>query len=138
MSNRRAVRLEWQGSGMRFSGAGTDPSSPAITIDGDGIEGPSPMLTLLLAAGGCSASDVVLLMEKMQVSLTSLVVEVEGVRREDDPRRYMSIRFRFVASGESITRKKLERAVQLSVGKYCSVVHTLAPDVAVDYELAIA
>jgi len=50
MSNRRAVRLDWLGKGMRFRAVGAEPATPAIEIDGDGDSGPSPMIALLMAA----------------------------------------------------------------------------------------
>ena len=96
----RSVRLDWTGNGLRFRGAGTGPTTPAIEIDGDGEVGPSPMLTLLLAAAGCSAADVVVMLEKMRAGLTHLAIEVEGVRRETDPRRYDALHLRYLMQGE--------------------------------------
>lgn len=138
MSNERAVRLTWEGGGHRFTGQGTDPASPAIRIDGDSATGPSPMLTLLLAAGSCSGADVVSILEKMRVTLAGLTVEVRGTRREDDPRRYVAIRYRFTIQSPDAREEQAERAVALSLEKYCSVVHTLAPDVAVSHEVVLA
>lgn len=138
MSNERAVRLAWMGERLRFEGGGTQPHTPAIVVDGDGELGPSPMITLLLAAAGCSGSDVVLILKKMRVDLQSLSIEVTGTRREKEPRRYMAIRFRFLMAGTGLDRSKAERAVQLSVEKYCSVLATLAPDVTVEHEVVLA
>ena len=137
MDLERAVRLTWTGRGMEFTGAGTHPVSPEITIDGDGGAGPSPMLTLLLAAAGCSGSDVVLILKKMRVALHSVVVEVRGTRRDAEPRRYQTITFCYRIAGDGLDRAKAERAVSLSLEKYCSVVHTLAPDVTVEHEIAL-
>lgn len=133
----RAVRLEWTGEKMRFRGGGTDPATPAIEIDGDGQTGPSPMLTLLLAAAACSGADVVLILTKMRVRLDRLAVEVRGERRATDPRRYVAIHYRYLLSGDGVDRARAERAVRLSVEKYCSVIHTLASDVAVTYEIVV-
>jgi len=135
LGNQRAVRLEWTGEGLRFTGAGTEPQSPSVVIDGDAEAGPSPMLTLLLAAASCSASDVVVILQKMRVKLATLTVDLRGIRRAEEPRRYMSIRFHFRMGGEGLDRAKAERAVSLSLEKYCSVVHTLAPDVEVGFDL---
>lgn len=138
MGNERAVRLEWTGTGTRFRGEGTLPASPAVTIDGDGEGGPSPMLALLLAAGACSGADVVLILEKMRVALRTLRIEVHGVRREEDPRRYVEITYRFTIAGDNLDAAKAERAVGLSLDKYCSVVHSLRPDVRVRHEIVLA
>ena len=133
----RSVRLDWTGNGLRFRGAGTGPTTPAIEIDGDGEAGPSPMLTLLLAAAGCSAADVVVILEKMRVGLTHLAIEVEGVRRETDPRRYDALHIRYLMQGEALDAAKAERAVDLSIEKYCSVLHSLAPDIAISYDVEL-
>ena len=95
------------------------------------------MLVLLLAAAGCTSADVVLVLEKMRVQLTSLSVEAEGVRRDEDPRRYDAIHFRYRISGSGLDDEKAQRAVSLSVEKYCSVMHTLAPDIAISYDVEI-
>ncbi|KPK02102.1 MAG: hypothetical protein AMS20_12540 [Gemmatimonas sp. SG8_28] len=122
---------------MRFRGGGTEPATPGIVIDGDGEQGPSPMLSLLLAAAGCSGADVVVILNKMRVPIERLAIDVVGVRRDEEPRRYTGLRFRFTVSGSEIDVSKVERAVALSLEKYCSVVASLAPDIAVGYEVAM-
>ena len=134
---KRSVRLDWAGTGLKFRGGGTHPETPSIEIDGDNGSAPGPMLTLLLAAAGCTSADIVLILEKMRVQLAGLSVEVEGVRRDDDPRRYDAVHFRYRISGEGLDEAKAQRAVSLSLEKYCSVMHTLAPDVAVSYDVEI-
>jgi putative redox protein len=134
----RAVQLVWSGEGLRFSGAGTEPVTPAIQIDGDGETGPSPMIALLLAAAGCSGADVVVILEKMRVQLREVSIAVEGMRRDEEPRRYVSLRLRFRLAGEGLDRAKAERAVSLSVEKYCSVLSSLAPDIPIDYAIELA
>lgn len=138
MGNLRAVRLEWLGKGMRFRAVGTEPATPAIEIDGDGGSGPSPMITLLMAAGGCTGSDVVSILQKMRVQLAQVVVEVRGERREEHPRRYLAVHYRYQVSGEGLDQEKAERAVTLSLEKYCSVLHSLAPDIKVTHEVVLA
>jgi putative redox protein len=95
------------------------------------------MITLLLAAAGCSAADVVLILKKMRVAVRSLRIDVTGTRRATEPRRYMSIRFRFEMSGDGLDAAKAERAVALSIEKYCSVVASLAPDITVEHEVVL-
>lgn len=138
MTDERAVQLRWTGRDVEFSGGGTMPETPAITIDGDGKKGPSPMLALLLAAAGCSGADVVLILRKMRVELTTLEIAVRGVRRQDDPRRYVEVTFAFRMGGEGLDRAKAERAVELSLGTYCSVVHSLRQDITVRHEITLA
>ena len=127
--------LTWH-EGLRFTG-GT-PEGPSTTIDGENVAAPGPMLTLLLAAASCSGSDVVVVLQKMRVQLRQLRIDVTGVRREQEPRRYTAIHFDYHLAGEGLDRAKATRAIDLSLEKYCSVVHSLAPDIAITYALTLA
>ena len=138
MPSERAVVLEWKGDGLKFTGHGTLPASPGITIDGDSETGPSPMQILLLSAASCAASDVVLILEKMRVDLERFSVTVTGTRRDIDPRKYIAIHFDFQLAGSGLDEGKAERAVALSVEKYCSVIHSLAPGISVSHDIAVA
>lgn len=133
----RAVRLDWSGERLRFSGEGTDPRTPGVVLDGDNEAGPSPMLALLLAAAGCTGADVVVMLKKMRVALESLSIEVSGTRRHEHPKSYSDIQYHFRMSGEGLDRSKAERAVELSLEKYCSVIHSMAPDISVGYEIEL-
>jgi len=128
------ILLRWQGD-LRFTGG--DPKGPAVEIDGDNTSAPGPMLQLLLAAASCSAADVVLILKKMQVGLESLEVSGEGLRRPEDPKRYVSIHFTWHIRGNGLDETKARRAIDLSIEKYCSVVHSLAPDIAISYDLRL-
>jgi putative redox protein len=130
----KRATLNWQ-QGLRFTGS--EPGGPAITVDGDNVVGPGPMLTLLLAAAACSGSDVVLILEKMRVNLRDLRIEIVGTRREEDPRRYVAIHLDYRLGGDGIDPVKARRAIDLSLEKYCSVIHSLAPDIAVTYALSL-
>lgn len=128
------VALEWRGD-LRFEGG--LPEGPAILIDGDNVRGPGPMATLLLAAASCSAADVVVILKKMQTTLEALRVEVAGVRREQEPRRYLSIHLVYHVRGTGIDETKARRAIDLSIEKYCSVMHSLAADIRITYDLRV-
>jgi putative redox protein len=130
----KQVVLEW-GGGLVFRGG--ESGGPVTTIDGDNAAAPGPMLTLLLAAGACSGADVVSILQKMRVPARSLRIELSGVRRETEPRRYVSIHFEFHLTGEGLDETRARRAVELSLTKYCSVVSSLAPDIAVTYGIAL-
>ena len=129
------ITLAWQ-QGLSFLGG--EPNRPAILIDGDNAAGPGPMVTLLLAAASCTGSDVVVILQKMQVPFTELTIEVSGMRREAEPRRYMALHFEYRVGGSGIETSKVRRAIDLSLEKYCSVVHSLAPDIAITYALSLA
>lgn len=129
------VQLRWVG-GMRFDGGA--PEGPQLRIDGDNETGPGPMSALLLAAAACTASDIVLILEKMRVALTEFTMEADGVRREQEPRRYLSMHLRYHLRGEGLDEAKARRAIDLSIEKYCSVMHSLAPDIRITYDVSLA
>lgn len=135
MEETKRITLNWQ-DGLRFVGGA--PDGPLTAIDGDNAAAPGPMLTLLLAAASCSGSDVVVILKKMRVQLRELRIEASGLRREQEPRRYTAIHLDYHLAGEGVDQAKAQRAVSLSIEKYCSVIHTLAPDVAVTYVITIA
>ena len=126
--------LTWR-EAMRFDGGA--PGGPSTTIDADNRQAPGPMLTLLLAAAGCSGADVVSILQKMRVGLSGLRIDVAGTRREEEPRRYVGIHFTFHLSGSGLDETKARRAIDLSLQKYCSVIHSLAPDIRVTYDLRV-
>ncbi len=131
----RHATLTWSHD-MVFTGGA--PGGPGITIDGDSAAGPSPMITLLLAAGGCTGSDIVSILEKSRAGLTACRIEMTGTRRPENPKRYVALKFTFHLSGTALDETKARRAIDLSLEKYCSVVHSLAPDLAITYDLVLS
>ena len=138
MPDTRVVRLDWQGEGLRFTGGVDQPGKPTLLIDANGKDAPGPMVTLLLACASCSCADVVEILGKMRVTLQKLSVQVTGVRRDEMPKRYISIHFRYQIAGEGLERHHAERAVTLSMEKYCSAIASLAPDIALTHEVVLA
>lgn len=134
MSTPRHATLTWTG-GLAFEGGA--PAGPPVTIDGDGAQGPSPMVALLLAAAGCSGADVVSILEKMRVGLSSLRIEITGTRREEVPARYVALHLTFHLAGSGLDAAGARRAIDLSLAKYCSVVHSLAPDIAITSDVVL-
>ncbi len=117
---------------------GSSSGHPAILVDGDGKAATSPVELLLLAAATCTASDVVIILQKQRVKLESLEIAMRGTRREEEPRRYTAIAFHFAVRGAGADDVKVRRAVDLSLEKYCSVVASLAPDIAISYDITLA
>jgi putative redox protein len=70
--------------------------------------------------------------------LRQLRIEASGVRREQEPRRYLSLHFDFHLAGEGLDETRARRAIDLSLEKYCSVVASLAPDIKISYGLTLA
>lgn len=113
------------------------PGRPAVAVDGNSAVAISPVETLLVAAATCSASDVVLILEKQRVALRGLEVRLRGTRRAEEPRRYTALHFVFTITGEGADEAKVRRAIDLSLEKYCSVVASLAPDIRITYDVAL-
>jgi putative redox protein len=131
----KKITLSWE-TGLRFTGG--EPGRASIVIDGDNAAGPGPMVTLLLAAAACTGSDVVSILQKMRVAFDGLTIEAAGVRRAEEPRRYVSIHLDYRIAGRQLDQGKVRRAIDLSLEKYCSVIHSLAPDIAITYGLSLA
>lgn len=121
---------------LQFEGGAT--GHPEILVDGDGKVATSPVELLLFSAATCTASDIVIILQKQRVKLESLEISVHGTRRDTEPRRYTTIAFHVAVRGEGADDVKVRRAVDLSLEKYCSVVASLAPDIAISYDVAIA
>lgn len=101
---------------------GVSPSGHAVTMDADSQsnKAPNPMEMLLLALGGCTASDMVSILEKKRQKLQSLVVECSGERAPDPPRVWTKIDVIFKLRG-TLEKVAVERALELTRHKYCSV-----------------
>jgi putative redox protein len=119
------VRLRWSGEGLVFGGETGDGASITVATQ-----------LLLLSVAGCMAVDVRLILEKCRVPVDSLEVIVEGDRAPSPPRRFDALRLVYVLKGPAEADEgKIERAVQLSKDKYCSVLHTLREDVRLDIRI---
>ena len=105
-----------------------ESSDGRITIvDGRGKEERkyfTPMELLLIAAATCSAIDVVSILRKMRKNLRSLKVEIDGKRRNEYPKIYEEVRVKYIVEGD-VDRASVEKAVKLSLDKYCSASITL-------------
>jgi putative redox protein len=130
-----AARVAWTGEGLAFEGGA--PGGPAVVVDGDGRDGPTPVTMLLIAIAACAAADVVDIVRRMRVAIRAVAVDVEAVRADDHPRRLVRVELAFrVHGGVPDDQGKVERAIELSKEKYCSVLHSLREDVTVTSALA--
>jgi putative redox protein len=119
------VELEWEG-GLRFRGRAGERE---LRLDGDSVSAVSPVEALALALAGCMASDLVHILVKGRVEPKALAARLIAERAPEEPRRLMKVDLRFAVRG-SVPADKIERAIALSREKYCSVWHSLRPDIA--------
>jgi putative redox protein len=110
---------------------GISPSRHAITLDTnhERSAAPSPVELLLLALGSCTGIDVVSILEKKRLKVSAYRIEISGVRREEHPRSYRTMTVHHIITGQGISRRAVEQAIELSATKYCSVAATLRPTV---------
>ncbi len=104
-------------------------------VDGTNDMAPGPMLQLLMALAGCAGADIVTMLPKMDVELTTFRMEVQGLRNETYPKRYLTIHMDFHLAGKNLDETKARRSIDLSLEKYCSVTHTLKLDAPITYDL---
>lgn len=116
------VKVEWSGE-LKFTATNATGVSAIIdaTDAGGHPAGITPMELLLMALGGCTGIDVVTILEKQRQNLTKLTVNVTGNRRSEPPKYYEQINVEYVLKGTNLDEKKVQRAIQLSEEKYCSV-----------------
>ena len=116
--------LTWQGD-LKFRAA---TPRTEIILDSDSTAGPSPPEALMMALAGCMAIDVADIVIKGRHPLTGLEAKIVGTRRDDPPRHFVSFTLHFQLTG-TVPDHVVQRAIDLSVEKYCSVWHSLRRDI---------
>jgi putative redox protein len=111
-------------------------SSHSITMDGSSKAGNSPMELVLIALCGCTAYDVVTILQKKREPFTSVEVYAEAEKAADPPRVYTAIKLLYRVKG-SVARKAVEDAVRLSEEKYCSVGAMLSKTAKITFEIEL-
>ncbi len=127
------AQIKWT-DGMQFiARAG---NGPAVVLDsGEGGSGPSPMEMVLIGVAGCSAIDVIMIMEKKRLQVTDFQVNITGERAEEYPQRYTDVHIEYVVQGKRIKSKAVEQAIQLSATKYCGAMASLNADFETTYRI---
>lgn len=110
-------------------GTATEPGGPT--------PGPSPMELVLMGTGGCSAFDVVHILEKGREKIEDVVVELDADRAESDPKVFTRIHMHFIVQGRGLSVQKVERAISLSVEKYCSASAMMAKTATVTHDFEV-
>lgn len=132
------VNIKWAGARMML---GVDSRGATIPIgfnrDVDPTwSGVKPSDLLLLAAASCSAYDVVDILQKQREPLDGLDIQCTGEQITEQPYNFISVHLKYFIKG-AVNPKKVERAIQLSEDKYCSVLATLRPSLKISSEYEI-
>jgi putative redox protein len=125
--------LTWQGD-LRFDAAIGDRHIP---LDGHSHAGVSPPEAVALALAGCMGIDVADIVVKGRHDLKALEIRITGERREESPRYFVRFTIHFQVIGD-VPAHAVERAIQLSHDKYCSVWHSLRSDIALTTTFEVA
>jgi putative redox protein len=99
--------------------------------------GPRPKALLLAGLAGCTGMDVASMLEKMKMPFDKFVLEVEGEMADEHPKCYTDIVIRYILYGKELDRDKIEKAVNLSVDKYCAVYYILAKSASMRHDIIL-
>ena len=133
--------VSWLGNGGMTFSAETG-SGHLLNMDGAPEAGgknlaPRPMELLLAGAGGCSAFDVVLILQKARQAVSGCDVVLKAERANEDPKVFTKIDLHFIVTGKDLDQTKVERAVKLSHDKYCSATAMLAKTAELTYSIEV-
>lgn len=133
------TQVKWQG-GLSFEG--TTESGHSILMDaapevGGENKGARPMELVLLGLGGCTSIDVIMMLQKAKQAVEDCQVEITSERSEIVPKVFTKIHVHFKVTGQDLNPKKVERAVNLSAEKYCSVSKMLEASVEMSHDFEI-
>jgi putative redox protein len=114
---------------MQFTG--TASSGHTLNMDAEDTSGGHnagfrPMELLLVGFGGCSGMDVISILRKKKQQVSGLEVNVKGEKSDTAPKIYKEVHIEYVVKGTGVEKGAVERAISLSLDKYCSVGATLA------------
>jgi len=96
-----------------------------------------PMELVLLGLGGCTAMDVLSIVKKMHITLDDFNIDIEAENATEHPKVFTQITINYRFYGKDLDSSKLEKAVNLSQDKYCSVSAMLAKTADIDYKIYI-
>ncbi len=130
------IALEWIG-GQSFQA--TDEQGTLVRLGGAGAEPPAmrPMHMVLAALAGCAALGVQSILDKQRQTVTALRFEVEGERQPEPPTTFTRIHVRVIVRGHHLDQARVERAVQLTEEKYCSVYALLRQAVPIETTVVV-
>ncbi len=119
----------------------TSASGHSVVMEAKGPDAggtaPSPMEMLLMGMGGCTAFDVVHILQRMREKVEDCEVVIDGTRANEDPKVYTDIHAHFIVKGRNLKDNKVKQAVELSAEKYCSASIMLGKtaEITHDYEV---
>ncbi len=138
MAKKKAIVKQLQGITLAAKG----DSNHWVMMDGGPMFGgseaaSSPKELLMFALGGCTAMDVIPILKKKRVPLDGFEIHISGNTREEHPQVFTDLHVEYVFYGENINPADVERAIELSTTKYCSVSAMLSKAVKITHSYRI-
>ncbi len=125
----KQVEIEWEPAAERFVARGADDKHVVVNAphadEATPRTGISPAELLLVAAGTCSAWDVVEILRKQRQDVEGVSIHVAGAQEPEAPWTFREVVLEFRVTGRGLDHDKVERAVRLSEERYCSVTSTI-------------
>lgn len=134
--NTKTAQAVWEGQGLAF----TINGGSGYSVRTDSLAGPtagSAMELVAMASAACTAADVISILQKKQQKVTAFEVRVVGLRATEHPKVFTEIELEYVVTGYGIDPKAVERAIELSLSKYCSVNKMLEKAAAISHRYRI-
>lgn len=130
------VTVTWAGEHMRLKGLGA--SGQPVTMDaapehGGENQGARPSEVLLIGMAGCTALDVLSILNKKRLPVTSFAIDVEAERAAEHPKVFTAATLVYRLSGPELPGNQVKQAIDLSLSKYCGMVNTLKKAMPISY-----
>ena len=133
------ARVKWveQRTFLGESGSGHTVVMDGAPEAGGRDLGVRPMEMLLLGLGGCTAFDVIDILQRGREPVDDLAIEIEGERSDEIPKIFKKITVRYIVTGRGLNPEKVDRAVKLSAEKYCSATIMLGAVAEITHDIRI-
>ena len=129
--------VQWLKDGI-FIGTDSTNHSVVLSTDRSGERvGMKPSELILVALAGCTAVDIVNILEKKRMPLEALEIHIEGEQDSEPPWTYKKIHVTYRLKGRDLTDKAVKQAIEISDTKYCSVSASLRNHVEVEHDYEI-
>jgi len=133
------ARVKWLDN-MSF--VGESGSGHSVVMDGAPENGgrnlaARPMEMVLIGMGGCTAFDVVLILQRARQPIDDCIVELSAERSEEVPKVFTRIHVHYIVKGRGLNEKQVAKAIKLTAEKYCSVSIMLAATVDISHDFEI-
>jgi putative redox protein len=135
---KKSLDVTWE-SNMKFS---ANIDNHEIIIDagldnGGNDEGPRPKSFMMLALAGCTGMDVISILKKMREDVSYFNIKIDADLNDEHPKKFLAMKVIYEFKGNNLDREKVEKAVNLSIDKYCGVNANYKDAMKMEYEIKL-